>query len=449
MVPDVMLPYARLLAVVLSAALAANASRASFVEFAGGQVRPLALSSADPGHPGQTWLFAVNTPDNRLEIFDVSTGSATPTHLVSIPVGMEPVAVAARTNTEVWVVNHLSASVSIVQLDRTTPTASPVTNTLLVGDGPRDTFAHTVGPTTGLIVKYNGTHWQDRLARNWDPAVRFFLPDHDVFAIGANAATPAATGSFDHVGTVIFNMITNPASGVLYVSNTDAKNEFRFEGPGTYAATVVGAPAGPKTVRGHLHEADVTVISGATTAPVHLNSHINYGVVQAATPTASGTAGVFNPEPASITNGRSVLYDAFNTSSNGEASCSSCHIFGDFDSLAWDLGNPDDFSGGGPGVTASGVLNNPNPFRVGPFVESFSSGNGNREGFHPLKGPMPTQTLRGLANNGPMHWRGDRTGGNDAGGNALDENAAFLKFIVAFDGLLGRGSAITNTDMQN
>ncbi|HLY38789.1 MAG TPA: hypothetical protein VKU61_12185, partial [Candidatus Binatia bacterium] len=126
-----------------------------------------------------------------------------------------------------------------------------------------------------------------------------------------------------------------------------------------------------------------------------------------------------------------------------------CHVFGDFDSLAWDLGDPDDFSGAAPGVTASGVLNNPNPFRVGPFVESFCSGNGNHECFHPLKGPMTTQTLRGMANNGPMHWRGDRTGGNDAGGNALDENAAFLKFIVAFDGLLGRGSAISNTDMQN
>ena len=30
------------------------------------------------------------------------------------------------------------------------------------------------------------------------------------------------------------------------------------------------------------------------------------------------------------------------TSSHGESSCASCHIFGDFDSLAWDLGNPDD-----------------------------------------------------------------------------------------------------------
>src|SRR5262249_46139455 len=51
---------------------------------------------------------------------------------------------------------------------------------------------------------------------------------------------------------------------------------------------------------------------------------------------------VYNPEPAIVKNGRPVLYDAVLTSRNGEASCASCHIFGDFDSLAWDLGNPDD-----------------------------------------------------------------------------------------------------------
>src|SRR6185436_2476628 len=59
-----------------------------------------------------------------------------------------------------------------------------------------------------------------------------------------------------------------------------------------------------------------------------------------------------------------------------------------------------------------------------------------------------TQSLRGMANHGPMHWRGDRTGGNDPGGNALDENAAFKKFIIAFDGLLGRGGPITTAQMQ-
>ena len=50
---------------------------------------------------------------------------------------------------------------------------------------------------------------------------------------------------------------------------------------------------------------------------------------------------MFNPEPASITGGRRLLYDARATSSHGDSACASCHIFGDFDSLAWDLGDPD------------------------------------------------------------------------------------------------------------
>ena len=45
----------------------------SFVTFESGQVRPLALS------PDGKLLFAVNTPDNRLEIFRVNKGSLTGT----------------------------------------------------------------------------------------------------------------------------------------------------------------------------------------------------------------------------------------------------------------------------------------------------------------------------------------------------------------------------------
>ena len=46
----------------------AGPAPASFVTFESGQVRPLALS------PDGARLFAVNTPDDRLEIFDVSAG---------------------------------------------------------------------------------------------------------------------------------------------------------------------------------------------------------------------------------------------------------------------------------------------------------------------------------------------------------------------------------------
>jgi sugar lactone lactonase YvrE len=636
----------RLLAVSLLSLLAALPA-AAFTTFESGQVRPLELS------PDGTRLFAVDTPDNRLEVFSVSgTGL---THVASVPVGLEPVAVAARTNGEVWVVNHLSDSVSIVDMTSSPP---QVVRTLLVGDEPRDiVFAgpqsggaftrafittarrgqnvpasvppllttegtpralvwvfdatnlgtslegtpleilelfgdtpralaatadgaivyaavlhsgnqtaavtegavcnggagaaqcspdgNTTSPNglpggnvpgglpapntnsdlvaqneTGLIVKFDpgSGQWQDELGRNWSNGVRFHLPDVDVFAIDADAAMPAETGSFTGVGTVLFNMAVNPVSDVLYVSNTEARNEVRFEGPGIFAG---------QTVRGHLHEARITVIDGANVDPRHLNKHVT-GLPQGyrttpmpagvaadslATPLqmaitsdgttlyvaafGSGKVGVFdtgeieddtfvpddadhvvltgggpsglvldeprdrlyvltrfdnsvkvvdtttrtqiashalyNPEPPAVESGRRFLYDASFTSSNGEASCSSCHIFGDFDSLGWDLGNPDD-----------DVLSNPNPF--GPI--------GFGQPFHPMKGPMTTQTLRGMRNHGPMHWRGDRTGAYaeanvEPDGGGFSEDLAFKEFNVAFDGLLGRDSGpLSAADMQ-
>jgi YVTN family beta-propeller protein len=106
------------------------AAEGTFATFESGQVRPLALSADG------TRLFAVNTPDDRLEIFTVDGGALT--HSGSVPVGLEPVAVAARSDAEVWVVNHLSDSVSIVEIDPTTVALSHVTRTLLVGDEPRD-----------------------------------------------------------------------------------------------------------------------------------------------------------------------------------------------------------------------------------------------------------------------------------------------------------------------
>src|ERR1051325_10606784 len=119
-------PFPRALLLIALAAPTVPAA-AAVVTFESGQVRPLALS------PDGTTLFAVNTPDDRLEIFDV-TGAGL-THRTTVTVGLEPVAVAARTDTEVWVVNHLSDSISIVDLSSTPPR---VTRTLLVGDEPRD-----------------------------------------------------------------------------------------------------------------------------------------------------------------------------------------------------------------------------------------------------------------------------------------------------------------------
>ncbi|HEY6402089.1 MAG TPA: hypothetical protein VI479_11810, partial [Blastocatellia bacterium] len=111
----------------------------SFTEFESGQVRPLAIS------PDKTKLFAVNTPDNTLEIFRITSEGLS--LRARVPVGLEPVAVAARNDDEVWVVNHLSDSVSVVSLTHT----PRVSRTLLVGDEPRDiVFAGT--PSRAFIT---------------------------------------------------------------------------------------------------------------------------------------------------------------------------------------------------------------------------------------------------------------------------------------------------------
>src|SRR5690606_11538978 len=141
-----------------------------------------------------------------------------------------------------------------------------------------------------------------------------------------------------------------------------------------------------------------------------------------------------NPEPASIVAGRRFLYDSALTSSHGDQSCASCHIFGDKDELAWDLGDPDsDVS-----ATPSNVLAN--------------LGVGHTD-YHPMKGPMTTQSLRGLDNHGPMHWRGDRNGegqGETAqpDGGAFSEDAAFKVFNIAFPGLVGRAEMLSEEQMQ-
>jgi hypothetical protein len=145
---------------------------------------------------------------------------------------------------------------------------------------------------------------------------------------------------------------------------------------------------------------------------------------------------MFNPEPASVTTGRRFLYDASFTSSHGDSACATCHVFGDFDSLAWDLGNPDD-------MTAPNF--NPLTVNLAPFPADPS--------FLPMKGPLTTQSLRGMANHGPMHWRGDRTGADDApnaqpDSGAFDEEAAFRKFQLGFVNLLGRDEPLPDPDMQ-
>ena len=613
---NVAAPAWRLAAALATAtALAVFPAHGAYVNFESSHVHPIALT------PDGSKLLVVNTPDARLDVFPVRS-DGTLGLPVFIPVGLEPVTVVPRTNTEAWVVNRLSDSVSIVDL-----TQGTTVRTLQVGDEPTDVIfaqgkafvavsledavkvytianlsqapvvkalfgsrirALAVSPTgdrvyaipldsgnqttavngnvifgggtnpvgldparlsalglsnmtctstppaypplppgvtrnsaltdpmdgipkVSLIVKWNlqSAHWEDERGQDWTPCLPFRLPDHDLFAIDATSPTLDVT-TIDHLGTTLFDVSVNPANGRIYVPNTEARNNVRFELPAS--PTGVTPASG---VRGHPVDNRVTIVdpsAGNAVTVVDLNAHIDRtsnpasnfaernasisqpgmmvwkangsaayltgigtrklfrlsgGCLSApcifgpsrATPVAvevgEGPTGValleskgrlyvldrftnsvaivdepsltklgevalHDPGPDTIRQGRRFLYDAILGSGHGDAACSSCHISGDKDGLAWDLGDPTGT------LTPYATANDNVRFIVpanGVPTECPSPGTicASHQGFDPQKGPMATQTLRAMLE--PLHWRGDRATMND--------------FNKAFVGLMG------------
>lgn len=372
----------------------------------------------------------------------------------------------------------------------------------------------------------------------WNDAIAFTLPDEDVFTIDLSTSPPSLSpdGTFTGVGTTLFNMAVHPKTGAIFVSNTEALNFLRFEGPDDGVAQE--ARFANTSVRGRFVQNRISVLNpnDQQVRAVHLNAHVDFDACCDSTAGAErslalplemhithkrdrrgelledqdlylaafgsdkiavlstrrlaqaepdemvhdladhievpdGPAGLAmderrdtlyvlsrfsnqvhvidtrrrrivqslamdTPEPSHIIEGRRFLYDARYTSSNGTVACASCHVFGDFDALSWDLGAPDSSTAlnAGPFIARMEVI-------AAPLTSHFLS----------VKGPMATQSLRGLANHGAMHWRGDRRGGDvsaqpDQG--AFDEEAAFKAFNVAFTGLNGRWEALSDEEMQ-
>ena len=539
---------ALLLTAVLLPAIAG--ARGSYVNFEGKQTSPTRLSADG------TLLFAVNTPDARLSVFDVSQ-PANPRLIAEIPVGVEPVSVNPRTSDEAWVVNEVSDSISIVSVSKrivtdtiyvpdepadvvfaggnafvtaarknmisvfNATTHSLVTNIVLFGENPRALAVNTnatkvyaafalsgnrttivpatvapaqspptntnlpAPPQVGLIVDATDPQWTPPFTN----VIRYTMPDNDVVEI--DVASLSISRYFPRVGTVNLGLAIQPGSGDLFVANTDARNLTHFE----------------PNVRSHAVDnriSRINITSGMVT-PFDLNSNINYSVLPnlpaltnaLAQPTAivfepGGTyfyvaafgsdrvakvdpngnvlvridigsevgsiadprnkrgprglalnaaaqrlyvlnriantlsivdtaanvvlkeipVGSYDPTPPAIRNGRGFLYDS-KLSGNGTMACAACHIDAEMDLIAWDLGDP-----GGQLQTNTTVFL---PF---PFT--------NNSVFHPMKGPMTTQTLRGLNTLDPFHWRGDRTN--------------FTHFNVAFAGLMGT-TALSDADM--
>lgn len=513
----------------------------TFVNFEGAQTNPIRLSADG------TRLFAVNTPDARVSVFDVSNWSA-PRLIGEIPVGVEPVSVNPRTLDEVWVVNQVSDSISVVSISK-----GIVIDTIYVKDEPADVVfagqnlafvsvsrSNTVrvfdaltrqlvatiplqgGNPRALAVSPNGRSVYalfalsgnrtttipsevapppppptnpalppapqvglivDALDPRYKQYIKVKLPDNDVAAI--DTGTLSVSGYYPRVGTINLGIAVQPTTGDLYISNTDARNRVRFEpnvrghwvdnritrvaltgqvtpfdmNPGidygtlpnpAALSTTLAQPAGlvfdpsgqflyvaafgtdrVATVGANgrvLRFVEVGPAAGSGVDPRHkrgprglalnavaqrlyvlnrISNTISVIDTSANTVVREIPTGTFDPTPQVIRNGRGFLYDA-KLSGNGTGSCASCHIDADMDKLAWDLGDP------------------------GGDMETVIAKDGTPFDLHPMKGPMTTQTLRGLLDLSPYHWRGDR--------------ADFSAFNPAFDKLLG-GTPLSDADM--
>jgi len=313
--------------------------------------------------------------------------------------------------------------------------------------------------------------------------LRFTMPDNGVAAIDTNSLV--VSSYYSGVGTVNFGLAVRPTTGDVFVANTEARNLIAFEPnlrghwvnnritriqvgsaqvtpinlnpaidyrtlPNPAAiATAIAQPtavmfdpggafmwvAAFGTDRVAKVDTDGKVLSfieigpsaGSTVNPttkrgprglalnppaqiLYVLNRISNTISVVDTSTNSVVSeilvGSFDPTPPPIRLGRGFLYDA-KLSGNGTGACASCHIDGDMDHLAWNLGDP-----GGDMVT---VVSGGSTFPL-----------------HPMKGPLTTQTLRGLVNLQPYHWRGDKPD--------------FAAFNAAFDGLMG-GSQISSSQM--
>lgn len=142
-------------------------------------------------------------------------------------------------------------------------------------------------------------------------------------------------------------------------------------------------------------------------------------VVDTALGQTTAEVGLYDPSPASIRAGRKHLYDTHETSGLGHVACASCHVDARLDRLAWDLGDP------------SGLVEPVAGNNLGQGLPGLTTG---FTDFHPMKGPMTTQTLQDIIGKEPLHWRGDRKG--------LEHfNAAFML-------LQGDDEVLTSTEMQ-
>ncbi|MEM9301885.1 MAG: hypothetical protein AAGE01_07225 [Pseudomonadota bacterium] len=162
--------------------------------------------------PDRRTLAVANSADARVQLFDVSEGSPVP--IGHVKVGIDPVSVRFRTDSELWVANHISDSVSIVDIDQRTIIA-----TLATLDEPADiVFA---GSPQRAFVSCS----QANTIQVFDPMNLALAPE----AIAINAEDPRA-------------LVASPDGSRVYVAIFESGNATTVLGGGIEDFDVLNYP---------------------------------------------------------------------------------------------------------------------------------------------------------------------------------------------------------------
>ncbi len=235
-------------------------------------------------------------------------------------------------------------------------------------------------------------------------------------------------------------MAWNGAGTAAYLTAIGSRKLFRLDGTCSAPACIFGPDRSlPVAVEVGEGPTGVALHEGHDRAYVLNRFSNSIALVEASSMTKVGEVPLHDPSGATVRNGRRFLYDGILSSRHGDASCASCHIFGNMDEIAWDLGNPEGefVPYGTPGDNVRFIV----PVSNQPFECPNPTDCSAHAGFDPQKGPMATQTLRGMLE--PLHWRGDRATMND--------------FNMAFPGLMGtedtgpvnsKPAGLTSADME-